>query len=666
MGVPPMPYRWDMGGTPMLRRQKMPLVSFIIPLHNRAGELPQTLDGLLAQTSRDWEAVVVDDHSTDGAADVARGYASRDARIKVVAVPDPKRGAPAGRNYGVAQCTGDLIVFLDSDDLVEPTCVERRVAFMADRPSLDFAVWRCQLFRQQPGDVPLLWNADTGEDDLDRLLKMDVPWQTTSPIWRRAALAKFAVGENAFWDESVPSAQDWEFHIRAVAAGLKYERVPEIDCHWRLASAERESIGKSSTFAKPHALARPAVNLKMAAYLDARGLLTPQRKRWFGAMQFRAAETIAERSSRKTARAVWRDARDRGFVTPAEWRQGDRYFFAMRWPSLAAKRRLELLKTWPADLRIRKGKFFNVAPVAADRAPTLSVIVSAYNSEAYVREAIQSVLSQRFRDFELIVIDDGSKDATGDVLQEFADGDARVRLVRRANKGLTVSLNEALAMSCGRYVARMDADDVSLKTRFEKQLAYLEANPDCVLLGTGVILIDPLGVPLVEGGLVCEHDEIDRELLKGRGGALYHPSVMMRRDALARVGGYREEFNNSEDLDLFLRLAEIGQMHNLREPLLHYRRHPESVNHTRFENQAKIKTEIVRQAYARRGLAMPADWTFKHWRPEPHATQYREWGWNAIKKNDRPAARAHAWHAIRLAPTQLANWKLLRSALRGR
>src|SRR4051812_10604678 len=101
----------------------MPSLSFIIPLHNRAGELPQTLDCLLAQTRGDWEAVVVDDHSTDAAADVARGYATRDSRIKVVPLPDPKRGASAGRNFGVAQSSGELIVFLDSDDLVAPTCV---------------------------------------------------------------------------------------------------------------------------------------------------------------------------------------------------------------------------------------------------------------------------------------------------------------------------------------------------------------------------------------------------------------------------------------------------------------------------------------------------------------------------------------------------------------
>ena len=338
----------------------------------------------------------------------------------------------------------------------------------------------------------------------------------------------------------------------------------------------------------------------------------------------------------------------------------------MRWPTRAARQRLEILKSWPADLRIRKGKFFNAAPLAADRAPTLSVLMSAYNSEAYVREAVQSILSQRFRDFELIVVDDGSTDATGDVLQELADADCRIRLVRRANKGLTVSLNEALAMARGRYVARMDADDVAMKLRFEKQLVYLEANPECVLLGTGVILIDPLGVPAIEGGIETEHEAIDRELLKGRGGALYHPTVIMRRDALERLGGYREEFNNSEDLDLFLRLAEIGRVHNLREPLLHYRRHPESVNHTRFDNQAKIKTEIVRQAYQRRGLPMPADWKFNQWRPASHATQYREWGWNALKQRNATAARAHAWRAIRLAPTEFANWTLLRSALRGR
>ena len=643
----------------MPREDCVPLVSFIIPLHNRAAELPRTLDALLAQTSDAWEAIVVDDHSTDGAADVARAYASRDPRFNVIALPDPKRGAPAARNLGVASAAGAFVIFLDSDDLVMPTCVERRVAFMLERPTLDFAVARCQLFRDQPGDVPLLWNSDTGEDDLDRLLKMDVPWQTTSPIWRRSSLATLA------WDESVPSGQDWEFHIRAVASGLRHERIDgEVDCFWRVAGPTRESIGKATFLGTGHVRARPAVIAKMAAFVEAAGRMTPRRRRWFDAMAFRAAEALADRVSRKAARAMWRERRNQSGLTDAQFRQANRYLMFKRWPTLAARKRVEIARTWPADLLIRRGKFFNRAPVDPARPPTISVVMSAFNNAEFVDAAIESVLGQSFFDFELIVIDDGSTDGTGELLQQFADSDCRVRLIRRENRGLTVSLNEGLALARGEFVARMDADDVALRDRFERQLACLRAHADCVLLGSAVTLIDPCGVEVVRGGHVAGHDAIDAALLAGEGSSVYHPSTMMRRDALARVGGYRPDYNGAEDLDLFLRLAEVGRVENLPDALLQYRIHPKSVNATKHERQYDLVQRVIADARARRGMP-PAGATEK-WTPEPIERQRHRWAWNALKRGRRDVARTHAWHAFRDRPFGLANWKLLACAVRGR
>ena len=106
------------------------------------------------------------------------------------------------------------------------------------------------------------------------------------------------------------------------------------------------------------------------------------------------------------------------------------------------------------------------------------------------------------------------------------------------------------------------------------------------------------------------HDEIDAELLAGKGGSVVHPVCMMRADAVRKIGAYREHYNNSEDLDLFLRLAEVGRIANLPELLLKYRRHPESVSHQKYENQWKLKKQIVAEAYERRGMKMPEDWTF--------------------------------------------------------
>jgi glycosyltransferase involved in cell wall biosynthesis len=674
----------------------MPSVSIIIPLHNRAAELPQTLESIRAQTSGDWEAIIVDDHSTDGAKEVAESYALRDGRFKVIDLPDPKRGAPAGRNLGVFESRGEYMIFLDSDDLLSPTCIERRVAHMRSHPEIDFAVWRCQLFREQLGDVPQLWNADRDVDDLERFLKNDMPWGTMGPIWRREALSKLRINVGArlaspgehqsthavdasvaptnepqIWDESVLSGQDWEFHIRAVASGLKYARADEIDCHWRLAGPTRDSIGKSS-FGRDHALDRLKTLDHLHRFLreTSSGAISAMVRNKDSTRLTRhyvgAIDTVANRVSRRQAQKEWSSRRKQFELTSSQFRQFSRYLFWKRSPAKARRLWNQIKLTWPRQLLPTRGKYFNTAPVDPSRPPRVSVVMSAYNNADYIESAVTSILWQSFRDFEFIIIDDGSTDGTGGLLEQLADTDCRIRLIRRENKGLTVSLNEGLELARGQYVARMDSDDLAIRERFEKQVAYLDANPGCVLVGTKVMLIDPLDVEIVEGEFHQGHDDIDAALLKGNGAAIYHPSVMMRKAALDRVDGYVPKWNGAEDVELFLRLAEIGQLENLEEVLLNYRRHPASVNHTKHEKQFALMIELLNEARARRELPPIEADEVRRWTPEPIPVQLRNWGWNAMKKNRIDVARSHALGAVRGAPFSVENWRLLYSAMRGK
>lgn len=234
--------------------------------------------------------------------------------------------------------------------------------------------------------------------------------------------------------------------------------------------------------------------------------------------------------------------------------------------------------------------------------PAISVVMPVHNGEKYLREAVDSILSQTFQDFEFIVIDDGSTDQSTDILNEYARKDARIRLISRENRGVAKSLNEAIALACGAYVARMDADDVSLPQRLEKQLDYLEANPDCVLLGAEVLMIDAQGWPIAKGRHVYSHCDIDEQLLRGDGGGLTHPVVMMRTGVVRRIGGYKQEFVTGQDLDLFLRLAEAGRIANLPDILLKWRQHPESINHTRYLTWGEMKKMALSAAAKRRNL----------------------------------------------------------------
>jgi glycosyltransferase involved in cell wall biosynthesis len=296
----------------------------------------------------------------------------------------------------------------------------------------------------------------------------------------------------------------------------------------------------------------------------------------------------------------------------------------------------------------------------SDAAPAISVVMSVYNGEKYAPEAVESILAQTFRDFELIVIDDGSTDGTKALLEGFAQRDTRVRLISRPNKGLTKTLNEGLGVARGEFVARMDADDVSLPTRFEKQIEFLRANPDCVCVGARVLRVDPYGSPLSESDHKLTHEEIDAQLIEqGLGWAITHPVAMMRRDAVQQVGGYREQFKTSQDLDLWLRLAEVGRLANLPEILLKYRYHPESVGFTKFEEQRRVKSIILSDAYTRRGRTPPTEWPKAIFTPLPVAEQLRRWARTALKANNRDIAKKHAINALKREPLKVDSWRVM-------
>jgi glycosyltransferase involved in cell wall biosynthesis len=292
--------------------------------------------------------------------------------------------------------------------------------------------------------------------------------------------------------------------------------------------------------------------------------------------------------------------------------------------------------------------------------------MAAYNGRRYITAAVESVLGQTADDFEFVIIDDGSTDGTSQDLLRFAAQDRRIRLISRPNRGLTASLNEALSLAQGEFVARMDGDDVCLPQRLAEQLEYLRAHPECVCVGSRVELIDPMGSPIRVSDHKLSHEEIDAELLSGIGWAIVHPVAMMRRSAVSEVGGYREQFRTSQDLDLFLRLGEVGKLANLPDVLLQYRQHFDSVGFRKHQEQWKIKSTIIGQAYARRGLEIPPEWRFRPRLVRSEAEQLRFWAWAALKHGNIEAARQHAMASVRMRPLSPASWRVMYCALRGR
>lgn len=299
------------------------------------------------------------------------------------------------------------------------------------------------------------------------------------------------------------------------------------------------------------------------------------------------------------------------------------------------------------------------------RAPAISVLMPVYNGARYVAEAIDSILAQTFGDFEIVIVNDGSTDRSEAILRDYEKRDQRIRVISRANTGIVGALNDGLADCKADLIARMDADDVALPTRFASQVQYMQSHPECVALGSRVIGIDPYGCELFRSEHERDHGSIDVQLLNGVGWAIVHPAAMLRRDALTAVGGYRKEFQWVEDLDLFLRLAERGRLANLGEFLLNYRQHTESVNRTRAAQQAELADACVRDAYRRRGQTPPAGWKFVPKPKPPKDVQLRTWAWRAMKAGNVPVARKHAVELWKTAPLSMESWKTLLCAMRG-
>jgi glycosyltransferase involved in cell wall biosynthesis len=287
-----------------------------------------------------------------------------------------------------------------------------------------------------------------------------------------------------------------------------------------------------------------------------------------------------------------------------------------------------------------------------------------YNAERYVAEAVESILGQTFTDFEFLITDDGSTDRSLSILRRYARQDPRIRLVSRPNTGYAIALNEMLAAARGELVARMDADDIALPRRFELQVGLLQGRDDVDCVGGWHQNIDYAGRFLIESHMPTEHEEMQRLLIKGKC-PFSHPSVMMRRSAVTRLGGYREDFMPAEDLDLWLRISEQGRLANVPEVVLKYRVHYQSISQTQLERQIDRAGRALAEACARRGIPFEFDGA-PGWRPKDRASRagfHIKFGWWAFQNGNRWMAVEYGLRAACLNPLGTPAWRLLGCAL---
>jgi glycosyltransferase involved in cell wall biosynthesis len=252
----------------------IPTVSIITPNYNRADLLGETAESILKQDYLHWEWVVVDDGSTDDSLSLLEGYAKQDNRIKYFKREGDKRGACICRNQGVAKSTGKYLIFLDSDDILEPFCLINRVQAMESQPDLDFGIFPALLFQNKPFDLNLWWNIDKKESELIRQFRQDAICQGTGILITREAFIR--LGQ---WDETLYLWQDIDLFFRAFIGGLRYAKFFDLppDLHIRRLDT---SLSRGNFFAVEKQMSRITVVKRAVKMLKENGMpgLVPEAR----------------------------------------------------------------------------------------------------------------------------------------------------------------------------------------------------------------------------------------------------------------------------------------------------------------------------------------------------------------------------------------------------
>ena len=241
--------------------------------------------------------------------------------------------------------------------------------------------------------------------------------------------------------------------------------------------------------------------------------------------------------------------------------------------------------------------------------PEVTVLMSVYNGERFLVECIDSIVNQTFTNFEFIIINDGSTDGTGAILERYAQVDDRMYIHHQENLGLIASLNKGCRLARGKYIARMDSDDVSLPDRLKMQVHFLDKNPDIGVVGTDFNMIASDGTvwnPPKFFDVPTEPNFVKWKLYFSC--CVCHPSIMVRKTVYSHLSGYRDEFIHAEDYDFFLRAVSYTKISNLPHVLYKLRKHESNVTTIYGDIQQKNADIAVQQAlYRTRGTSISLD-----------------------------------------------------------
>ena len=582
-------------------------VTILMPVHNAGKYLRGAVESILGQTYRDIHLLIVDDASTDGALTGIQDLL-QDKRIRIMTNPR-NLGLAASLNRGLDEADCRYIVRMDGDDISHPKRIELQVDFMSNNKSCGMSGTWLKTFGMLRLSGVIKY--PTSSDEIRTAQLFSSPVAHATLIMRKDMIDGVSLRYNPEYSRT----EDFDLCTRATASFdvlnlprvLYYYRrhpgcvtirneaemrsqvlrivrrqlvdlgVPVSDEQLDLHS--RPCLGNGAAREAELILARDWMRELRKYLLDAVLVNEAAVNRVFGRQWYLFCRYSA--CLGRAAMKFWQQ--DKMAYAPTAYQ---RFGFGLACAVHEGRKRLSLKRTQPA--------------LSVTDHPIVSVLLPVHNGQRFVEESVASILSQRWGDLECLVVDDGSTDGTGAVLAKIQD--PRLRIFRNEKPiGVAESLNLAIRESKGKYLARMDADDISLPGRISKQVQFMEDHRSVGVLGTHVGYIGRRGCAL--DLRPCSVEACRAFLLFGT--PIVHPSVMIRKDIMTKYElWYSGDASRSEDYDLWIRLSRHADIANLKDKCLLYRLHSESVSAVHQDDMAAQQKKIIRALLTERGVAV--------------------------------------------------------------
>ena len=577
-------------------------ISVLMSVRNGLPYVKKTVPSILGQTHKDFEFVIVDNCSTDGTRDYLQEISQTDPRIKLF-LNERDLGHSGGLNRGLGACSGEWVARIDADDVALPNRLERQLAFVQLNPKV--AVTCCLAYYinekgERKGKTSL--DLTTEEKFREYLARNEAIGLIHPCVFMNRAAVVVAGG----YREPFGGANDIDLWNRISERGHLILVQPEYLMEYRIHSAAISS----SKFLDSR-LKYEWVRVCMVARRSGRA--EPDWETFLRAWNNVGLFQRINRQRKTRAKMYYRLGGE-NFITSKKIR-GAGYFAlsTLLQPRYALRRlRSQVMRRDEADRTVvrigagvvsknQNGPALNPSPVA--------VVIACYNSAAFIREALESCLNQTRPPEQIIVVDDASTDGSAFILDEYARG-GRIRVLRNeSNLGRDLSFDRALELVTARYVAILDADDIALPDRFEKQAAFMEAHPRVGCSSSFVFYINSQGVKIAQGVLELTTEKDFQQCLRSGGTiGLYCPATIVRSEVFKHPAfRFRKQFWPASDIDLWNRIAEAGwQVLAQPEFLTAYRVHTSSAV-TQNARKTRLQYDWVRacQRARRRGQPEP-------------------------------------------------------------